>query len=100
MADVATVAVAATDLASIQASHMGMKAIGAGLAVGLTGVGTGVAEMGIGAAAVGAIAENRTFSVLACFSRLFLRQSSFSGLSSVSFCCSRNVRSRQWDWKQ
>ena len=61
MADVATVAVAATDLASIQASQMGMKAIGAGLAVGLTGVGTGVAEMGIGAAAVGAIAENKDF---------------------------------------
>ena len=58
---VEAVAVAATDLASIQASQMGMKAIGAGLAVGLTGVGTGVAEMGIGAAAVGAIAENRDF---------------------------------------
>jgi V/A-type H+-transporting ATPase subunit K len=55
------VALAATDLASIQASQMGMKAIGAGLAVGLTGVGTGVAEMGIGAAAVGAIAENKDF---------------------------------------
>lgn len=45
----------------IQASQVGMKAIGAGLAVGLTGVGTGVAEMGIGAAAVGAIAENKDF---------------------------------------
>jgi V/A-type H+-transporting ATPase subunit K len=57
----ASVAVAATDLASIQASQMGFKAIGAGLAVGLTGVGTGVAEMGIGASAVGAIAEDREF---------------------------------------
>jgi V/A-type H+-transporting ATPase subunit K len=38
---------------------MGMKALGAGLAVGLTGIGSGVAEMGIGAAAVGATAENR-----------------------------------------
>jgi V/A-type H+-transporting ATPase subunit K len=55
------VAVAATDLASIQAQQVGMKAIGAGLAVGLTGIGTGVAEMGIGAAAVGAIAENKDF---------------------------------------
>ena len=45
----------------VQASQTGMKAIGAGLAVGLTGVGTGVAEMGIGAAAVGAIAENKDF---------------------------------------
>ncbi|MCK9581944.1 MAG: ATPase [Methanoregula sp.] len=45
----------------IAASQVGMKAIGAGLAVGLTGIGTGVAEMGIGAAAVGAIAENKDF---------------------------------------
>jgi len=48
-------------LEMVQASQTGMKAIGAGLAVGLTGVGTGVAEMGIGAAAVGAIAENKDF---------------------------------------
>ena len=34
-------------------------AIGAGLAVGLAGVGTGIGEMGIGAAAVGATAEDR-----------------------------------------
>ena len=62
VADVAVAATGtATDLASIQAAQMGMKAIGAGLAVGLTGVGTGVAEMGIGAAAVGAIAENKDF---------------------------------------
>ena len=53
--------VASTDLESIKAAQMGMKAIGAGLAVGLTGIGTGVAEMGIGAAAVGAIAENKDF---------------------------------------
>jgi len=45
----------------VQASQVGMKAIGAALAVGLTGVGTGVAEMGIGAAAVGASAENKDF---------------------------------------
>jgi V/A-type H+-transporting ATPase subunit K len=48
-------------LEMVQASQVGMKAVGAGLAVGLTGVGTGVAEMGIGAAAVGAIAENKDF---------------------------------------
>ena len=46
-------------LEMVQASQMGMKALGAGLAVGLTGIGSGVAEMGIGAAAVGATAENR-----------------------------------------
>ena len=46
-------------LEMVQASKMGMKALGAGLAVGLTGIGSGVAEMGIGAAAVGATAENR-----------------------------------------
>jgi V/A-type H+-transporting ATPase subunit K len=53
--------VATTDIESIKAAQIGMKAVGAGLAVGLTGVGTGVAEMGIGAAAVGAIAENKDF---------------------------------------
>ncbi len=42
-----------------------MSAVGAGLAVGLTGVGTGLAEMGIGAAAVGATAENRDMFGLA-----------------------------------
>jgi len=36
----------------------GLKAIGAGLAVGLAGIGSGVGESNIGAAAVGAIAEN------------------------------------------
>lgn len=46
-------------LEMVEASQMGMKALGAGLAVGLTGIGSGVAEMGIGAAAVGATAENR-----------------------------------------
>jgi ATP synthase subunit C. len=43
----------------IQASQAGMKALGAGIAVGLTGIGTGIAEMGIGSAAVGATAENK-----------------------------------------
>ena len=39
----------------------GLVAIGAGLAVGLAGIGSGVAEKDIGAAAVGAIAEDRSF---------------------------------------
>jgi V/A-type H+-transporting ATPase subunit K len=38
---------------------MGMKALGAALAVGRTGIASGVAEMTIGSAAVGATAENR-----------------------------------------
>ena len=41
--------------------NTGLKAIGAGLAIGLTGIGAGNAEMGIGAAAVGAIAEDKKF---------------------------------------
>lgn len=36
----------------------GMVAIGAGLAVGLTGLASGWAEKDIGSAAVGAVAEN------------------------------------------
>lgn len=36
----------------------GLIAIGAGLAVGLAGIGSGIAEANIGAAAVGAMAEN------------------------------------------
>ncbi len=39
----------------------GLIAIGAGLAIGLTGIATGIAEKGIGAAAVGATAENPSF---------------------------------------
>jgi V/A-type H+/Na+-transporting ATPase subunit K len=52
-------------LEMVQASQMGMKALGAGLAVGLTGIGTGVAEMAIGSAAVGATAENKDIFGLA-----------------------------------
>ncbi|MGA2160892.1 MAG: ATPase [Methanoregula sp.] len=52
-------------LEMVQASQMGMKALGAGLAVGLTGIGTGVAEMAIGSAAVGATAENKEIFGLA-----------------------------------
>ena len=50
---------------AIKASQMGMKALGAGLAVGLTGIGAGVAEMAIGSAAVGATAENKDIFGLA-----------------------------------
>jgi V/A-type H+-transporting ATPase subunit K len=49
----------------IAATQMGLKAIGAGLAVGLTGLGTGIAEMAIGSAAVGAVAENKDMFGLA-----------------------------------
>jgi V/A-type H+-transporting ATPase subunit K len=36
----------------------GLIAIGAGIAVGLTGIASGLAEKDIGAAAIGAMAEN------------------------------------------
>jgi len=48
-----------------QAIASGYTAIGAGLAVGLTGIGTGLGEMSIGAAAVGATAEDRSMFGLA-----------------------------------
>jgi V/A-type H+-transporting ATPase subunit K len=41
------------------AIEAGLIAIGAGLAVGLAGLGSGWAEKDIGAAAVGAMAENQ-----------------------------------------
>lgn len=43
----------------IKASQLGMKALGAAIAVGMTGIGAGIAEMAIGTAAVGATAENK-----------------------------------------
>jgi V/A-type H+/Na+-transporting ATPase subunit K len=52
-------------LEMVQASQVGLKAIGAGLAVGITGIATGVAEMAIGSAAVGATAENKDIFGLA-----------------------------------
>lgn len=49
----------AVEVATATASAAGLKAIGAGLAVGLTGFGAGIGEMSIGAAGVGAVAENK-----------------------------------------
>ncbi len=43
------------------ASAKGMIALGAGLAVGLAGLGAGLGEQAIGAAAVGAMAEDPKF---------------------------------------
>jgi len=40
------------------AVESGLMAIGAGIAVGLAGIGTGLAQTNIGAAAVGATAED------------------------------------------
>ncbi|GAA5261598.1 ATPase [Methanocalculus sp.] len=57
--------VATLTLEMVAESQMGLKALGAGLAVGLTGIGAGVAEMGIGSAAVGATAENKDIFGLA-----------------------------------
>ena len=54
-----------TELEVATATAAGMKAIGAGLAVGLTGIGSGLGEMSIGAAAVGAVAENKDMFGLA-----------------------------------
>lgn len=45
-------------MAGEEAIGAGLVAIGAGLAVGLAGIGAGVGESQIGAAAVGATAEN------------------------------------------
>jgi len=44
-----------------EAIARGLVAVGAGLAVGLAGIGAGLGESGIGAAAVGATAEDRGF---------------------------------------
>ncbi len=55
----AEVGAAITDVAVMEASQMGMKAIGAAIAVGSTGLASAAAEMAIGSAAVGATAENK-----------------------------------------
>ena len=48
---------AEASIQNILANQKGLIAIGAGLAVGLSGIGSGIAEKDIGAAAVGAMAE-------------------------------------------
>lgn len=45
----------------VDPSQAGLVAIGAGLAVGLAGIGAGLGEQAIGAAAVGAMAEEEKF---------------------------------------
>ncbi len=52
---------AALDPALLAANAKGMIAVGAGLAVGLAGIGAGLGEQAIGAAAVGAMAEDEKF---------------------------------------
>lgn len=49
------------DPAAVAAQAKGLIAIGAGLAVGLAGIGSGLGEQAIGAAAVGAMAEDEKF---------------------------------------
>ncbi|NIA11151.1 MAG: hypothetical protein GWP10_15870 [Nitrospiraceae bacterium] len=49
--------IAGAEIAQIIATQKGMIAIGAGLAVGLAGLGSGLAEKDIGSAAVGAFTE-------------------------------------------
>ena len=45
----------------VDPSQAGMVALGAGIAVGLAGIGAGMGEQAIGAAAVGAMAEDEKF---------------------------------------
>jgi V/A-type H+-transporting ATPase subunit K len=60
MADVATAVVAGEmTVEMVQASQIGMKAMAAAIAVGSTGIASGIAETAIGSAAVGATAENK-----------------------------------------
>jgi V/A-type H+-transporting ATPase subunit K len=54
-----------TEIEIAIAAASGYKAIGAGLAVGLAGIGAGIGEGPIGAAAVGAVAENKDMFGLA-----------------------------------
>ena len=49
------------DPVAAAADPAGLIAIGAGIAVGLAGIGAGMGEQAIGAAAVGAMAEDEKF---------------------------------------
>ncbi|HIH86437.1 MAG: V-type ATP synthase subunit K [ANME-2 cluster archaeon] len=51
------ISIADATVEQILANQKGLIAIGAGLAVGLSGIASGIAEKDIGAAAVGAMAE-------------------------------------------
>ena len=51
------ISIADASVQQIIANQKGLVAIGAGLAVGLSGIASGIAEKDIGAAAVGAMAE-------------------------------------------
>lgn len=51
------ISIADATVEQILANQKGLVAIGAGLAVGLSGIASGIAEKDIGAAAVGAMAE-------------------------------------------
>jgi V/A-type H+-transporting ATPase subunit K len=51
------ISIADATVEQIIANQKGLVAIGAGLAVGLSGIASGIAEKDIGAAAVGAMAE-------------------------------------------
>jgi V/A-type H+-transporting ATPase subunit K len=48
-------------MVALEPNTFNMAAIGAGLAVGLAGIGTGMSQGPIGAATVGAVAEDRSF---------------------------------------
>ena len=61
-----------------EATSKGYIAIGAALAVGLAGIGTGLAQSNIGSAAIGAVAEDDKNLQMVLFSQLFLKQLSFS----------------------
>ena len=61
LAALAVPALAAEAAAGAPKSIASMLDLAAALAVGLTGLGAGLAEAGIGSAAVGAIAENEKF---------------------------------------
>ena len=56
---VPAIAMAADNAAAGVDTQAGLKAIGAGLAVGVAGLGTGWAQSKIGSAGVGAIAEDQ-----------------------------------------
>jgi V/A-type H+-transporting ATPase subunit K len=51
----------AVDPTALTSDPAGLIAIGAGIAVGLAGIGAGMGEQAIGAAAVGAMAEDEKF---------------------------------------